>query len=115
MILGAKACAQATVIVSEALALKECIKAAIFLGCRRLVIEGDNLCVINCLRGTSPIPWKIANIMKDISESLTFFLDYTVNHQNRQANCVADYLANIGHSCPTLTRWFESFSPKLFG
>ena len=51
MILGARACGSASVLVAESLAVKEGIKVALFMGCKRLEIEGDNLCVINSVRG----------------------------------------------------------------
>ena len=51
LILRAKACENAFVLVVEALAHKEAVNATMILGCKKLEIEGDNnLCVINSLK-----------------------------------------------------------------
>ena len=49
-ILGSKACGHTSVLVAEALALREGIKAAKFLWIKKIAIQGDNICVINSLK-----------------------------------------------------------------
>ena len=45
-----------TILVAEALALKEGIQAAKFLGIKKLEIEGDNLCLINSIKDNWKVP-----------------------------------------------------------
>ena len=57
-LLGAKWCGYTHVLVAEALALKEVIRAAKFLGIKKLEIEDDNLRLMNCLTANWKVPWK---------------------------------------------------------
>ena len=76
VILGAKDCKHTFVLVAEALALKEGVIAAQFMGRKNLVIEGDKLCVINCLKSIWPTPWKIANILKGVERKFPLFISF---------------------------------------
>ena len=91
VLMGAKGCGIASILVAEALTLKEGVKAVIFLGCKNLEIEGDNICVLNCLKGIWPIPWQISSIIYYIKQNLSSFENIKINHQLRQANLVADF------------------------
>ena len=114
VILGAKDCKYASVLVAEALALKEDVIRAQFMGCKNLVIEGDNLCVINCFKSIWPTPWKIANILKEVEIRLRSFEKISFIHQFRQGKMVVNFLVGKGHRCTYLSRSFESFSTGFF-
>lgn len=62
---GATKLGKISVLVAEAIGLRNGIQAAFDLGLRRLCIEGDNTCVIQALRGEIITPWSISNIIKD--------------------------------------------------
>ena len=54
-ILGVKWCGYTSVLVAKALALKEGVGAAKFMGINKLEIESDNLCIKKVIQNT----WKI--------------------------------------------------------
>ena len=53
-------------LVVEARALKDGVLLAIRAGYTEIAIAGDNLIVIQALKGKGHIPWQIANIVEDI-------------------------------------------------
>ena len=106
--MGSKSCGLTSVLVAEALTLKEGLAEAKTLGIRKLEIESDNLCLIQWIKANWKIPWRVKFIVEDIRRELLQLDDYTLRHVYREASSVADYLANIGHNHPSLTRWFES-------
>jgi len=61
-------------------------------------IEGDNLVVIQSLKGECHGPWQIAHIIQDVKASLTQVSSVSVNHIFREANIAADWLSKFGHS-----------------
>ena len=62
-LLGAKWCEYTSVLVADALALKEGIRAARFLGINYLKIEGDNLCLINSIKANWKIHGKLLSLL----------------------------------------------------
>ena len=74
------------------------MQAAIATGYRRVHIEGDNLVVIEALKGISATPWQLKHIIQDIQEMLNQVELTTINHIFREANIAADWLFNYGHS-----------------
>ena len=56
------------------------MQAAIAAGYRRLHIEGDNLVVIEALKGISATPWQLKHIIQDVQEMLNQFELATINH-----------------------------------
>ncbi|XP_056685682.1 uncharacterized protein [Spinacia oleracea] len=73
------------------------IQEAIRLGIQNLHIEGDNLLVINSLKGIWKVPWKLQNIIQDIKTLLHQFRNVHTQHVFREANRAADWIANVGH------------------
>ena len=51
------------IIVAEGRALRDGVQAAIASGYRRLHIEGDNMAVIEALKGSSATPWQLKHIL----------------------------------------------------
>ena len=57
-------------LVAEARALKDGVLLVLRAGHTEIAIEGDNLIVIQALKGEGRIPWQISNIIKDIQLSI---------------------------------------------
>ncbi|XP_056691662.1 uncharacterized protein [Spinacia oleracea] len=83
--------------MAEALALHKGVQEAIRLGLQNLQIEGDNLLVINALKGIWNVPWKLQNIFQDIKTLLHSLHNVHIQHVFRDANRGADWIANVGH------------------
>lgn len=58
-------------------------------------IEGDNLLVINAIKGLWQPPWQIVHIIEDIRILLNSFSAHTIRHVYREE--AADLIANVGH------------------
>ena len=67
-------------------------------GYTEIAIEGDNLIVIQALKGEGRISWQILNIIKDIQLSIRGDVQVTITHIFRETNMVADWLSKFGHS-----------------
>ena len=99
--------------MAEALALHKGIQEAIRLGIKDIHIEGDNLLVINSLKGTWKPPWKLQNIIHDSKILLQRFDSAHINHIYREANRAADWIANVGHLICNPMCISPNSSPKL--
>jgi len=110
---GAANYGRASSLVAEARTLKNGVLLAIQEGFSKISIEGDNLIVIQSLKGECQGPWQIAHIIQDVNASLTQVSIVSINHIFREANMAADWLSKFGHS---ITESFISefaFSPTL--
>lgn len=68
-----------------------------FFPIRSLHIEGDNLLVVNAVLGKCAISRQIDHLIRDIRVLLRSFSSWTLQHIYREANQVADWVANVGH------------------
>ena len=104
----------ASILVAEARTLKDGVLLAIDQeGFSKISIEGDNLIVIQSLKGECQGPWQIAHIIQDVNASLTQASIVSINHIFREANMATDWLSKFGYS---ITESFISefaFSPTL--
>lgn len=69
-----------------------------------VIVECDSASLINMVCGKASIPWKLKVVLKKIERYKFRIKDYS--HCYRQANCVADALANFAHS----SQKFQMFS-----
>ncbi|XP_056690230.1 uncharacterized protein [Spinacia oleracea] len=88
---------QTQAFMAEAIALHKGLQEARRLQIDNLLIEGDNLLIINAVKGVWSTPWKISNIISDIKHLLTLFTTWDIKHIFREANSAADWIANVGH------------------
>ena len=63
--------------MAEVRALRDGIREAIVLRCKKITIEGDNLVIINALKGNIFIPWQIGNVI----ENVRFWLSQNVQYE----------------------------------
>lgn len=83
-------------LVAEATALRNGVCLARDLRIKRLIIEGDNLTVINVLRGFCKCPREIKLLYRDICLMLGEFEDFKICHVFREGNRAADWVAKKG-------------------
>ncbi|XP_021836027.1 uncharacterized protein [Spinacia oleracea] len=76
--------------MAEASDLHKGIQEAKRLNIRRLYIEGDNLLIINSVKGIWSTPWKLHNIINDIKSLLLTFDIWEIKHIFRETNRAAD-------------------------
>ena len=86
---------------AEASAVRRGILEAKRLKIRDISIEGDNLSVINALKGTWNCNWEEEMLISDARIDLRSFRTVIIRHVFRENNRVADRLAFLGHSGPT--------------
>ena len=80
----------ASSLVVETLALKDGVYLAIQAAHMEIAIEGDNLIVIQALKGNFHIPWQIANIIEDVHSWIQQGIQFTITHTFREANMAVD-------------------------
>ncbi|XP_021857090.1 uncharacterized protein [Spinacia oleracea] len=102
-----------SILFAEACALREGIKSALTPGCKKLIIEGDNLMVINAINRVRQIPWEIRGLIEDSTADLSNIDECVINHCYREANQAADLMVAKGSLCISLSLWFSSFDPPL--
>lgn len=88
----------ADVLVAEAMALREGLRQAILHGYSQIQVEGDSKIVIDCINGVFSIPWRIKMLIRDITTLAHSCQNITFKHIFREANFVADAIAESGHS-----------------
>ena len=87
---------EAPILVSEATALWDGLKAAKEAGFKHIQIDGDNQIFIQAVHGTIRIPWRIQILVLDIRDMLTFFTTTPIFHVFWEGNMAADWIAKRG-------------------
>lgn len=83
--------------MEETSVLRKGIQEEVARNISKIHIEGDNLLIVNTTKGIWPTPWKLQNIITDILTLLQDFEEWDIKHIYREANRVADWVANVGH------------------
>lgn len=112
LISGAKKLGLNGVLQAEGLALFSGLQAAILAGHKRIHIEGDSKLLIDCIKGTCATSWRAKTIVENIVTLLQKFDFMKINHVYREANSVADALANLGHEEEDSRIWFNKLPPR---
>ena len=79
-----------TVVGAEAAAVSKGISEAKRLSIKDIIIEGDNICVINALKGIWKCPWEEDMLIADSILDLRSFRTVSIRHVFREINCVAE-------------------------
>jgi len=93
---GTRFLEQATVIVAEATAMRDGIRAALNAGYRKILVEGDNQIVIKAIQNQIHTPWRIASLMQDIRNMIISCECISFTHIYREGNMAADWMAKYG-------------------
>ncbi|CAN1808121.1 Putative ribonuclease H protein At1g65750, partial [Linum perenne] len=76
----------------------EGMKIAWDKGVRRLCIQTDSQAAVSLLCSTEGREHRHSSLVDQFSELRSRDWEVTIHHIYREANCAADYLANLGHS-----------------
>ena len=98
-----------SILQAEAWGLQAGVRAAVGLGIKNIIIEGDNLVVINSIKNSWSVPWEIANLIADIKAELREFSCFKIFHIFREANRAADFMASWGHQHSSLVFYVPPF------
>ena len=95
---GAFPLGAASVLVAEATALRNGLRATVDTGFCRILIESDNQILIQAIKGVIQPPWEIQVLVQDIIHFIKSCIHVDVSHIFREANRAADWLAKLGLS-----------------
>ena len=73
------------------------VSEAARLNLTHIIVEGDCLVAIQAANRSGPCPWEIDLLITDIHHSLSAFSEVRFTHVLREANTVADKVAELGH------------------
>ena len=93
---GTRFLEHASVIVAEATAMRDGIRAALNAGFRQILVEGDNQIVIKAIQDQMHTPWRIAPILEDIRHMISSCEAIFFTHIYREGNQAADWMAKYG-------------------
>ena len=88
------------IMIAEVMGLRNGLLLALQQNISRILIEGDNMLVINAIKNIWKIPSKLDFLIRDIQQLMSKFTFCEIHHIYREANQVADWIANIGHLLP---------------
>ena len=98
----------ASVLIAEATAMRNGLRAAIEAGFSNIHIEGDNKILIQAVQGRIQPPWEIQVLVQDIIYFLQKCNHVIVHHIFREGNRAADWLAKLGLSLPSARVWNQT-------
>ena len=102
---GAFPLGAASILVAEATALRNGLRAAVEAGFSKVIIEGDNQILIQAIQGLIQPPWEIQVLVQDIHYHIQSCVYAIVTHIFREANRAADWLAKLGLSLSSTIVW----------
>jgi ribonuclease HI len=66
------------------------------MGVKNIWLEGDSKNIVDCIKGITQSSWTISNIIEETRANLKKFEKAHITHIFREANPMADWLANDG-------------------
>ena len=87
---GSRFLEHASILVAEATAMRDEIRAALQDGFRRIEVEGDNLVVLKAVQKQIQAPWQITPIIEDIWNMIASFETISFRHIYREGNMATD-------------------------
>ncbi|CAN1131007.1 Putative ribonuclease H protein At1g65750 [Linum perenne] len=83
---------------AELRAIVEGLKLAWSLGIRKVAIQSDSAAAVTMLQASGRPTHRHAALVADFQDIRDRQWEVSITHIFREANCCADYLANLGHS-----------------
>lgn len=111
MVAGARPLGEVSINVAECLALRDALWMARCRGLQRIMVEGNSKLIIEAVRGTSGVPWRVRSIIEDIKFITGSFKLFSWNHVYREANFVADFVTDTDFQYGNLHIWDMSLTP----
>ncbi|KAL6228490.1 hypothetical protein ACLB2K_002440 [Fragaria x ananassa] len=102
----------ASIPLVEALVLRNSLVCAKEKGLSKIEIEDDSNLVTDIANGVCDPPWRLLKIFQDIKSLRCNFVSISFKRVLREANFVANVLANIGHRVENCHFWEECVPPK---
>ncbi|XP_004292334.1 PREDICTED: uncharacterized protein LOC101294915 [Fragaria vesca subsp. vesca] len=102
-----------TIPVAEVIALRNSLIYAKNQGLAKIEVEGNSKLVIDAVNGVSSPPWKLLKLVQDIKALSSSFEFVKFKHVFREANFVANALANLGHMVDNMNLWEECVPPEV--
>ena len=102
-----------SVVLLEALAMRQAVLFATELGFNQFVFEGDSKILVKALYNASSSHAAIGHIIKDIQSTSSFFQTHSFSHTRRQGNSIAHVLARRARNSFPLDVWMESIPSDL--
>ncbi|KAL6133943.1 hypothetical protein ACLB2K_066176 [Fragaria x ananassa] len=96
-----------TVLVAKAMALRNSLICAKDRGFLRIKVEGDLKLVIDAISGVSASPWRLLSLIQHMRHLRNSFEFISFKHVFKEANYVANTLANLGHGLSSVCFWEE--------
>ncbi|KAL6125203.1 hypothetical protein ACLB2K_073262 [Fragaria x ananassa] len=103
-----------TVPIAESTALRDSLLKAQEIGIQDLLVEGDSSLIINCVNEKFKCLWRLLQIIQDTNKIASSFHRIHFQHNFREANFVANALANLSHHCVRSSFWDLDF-PLVVG
>ncbi|XP_061999501.1 uncharacterized protein LOC133716872 [Rosa rugosa] len=104
----------AGVLTAEATALRDGLSSALLNQHLSIWVEGDCKLLIDCILKKTPPPWRIKLLVDDIACLAAKFHSIRFRHIFREANFVADKLADLGFRSSTPLVWFHCLPVSVF-
>ena len=89
------------------------MKLATDLGYPKLWLEGDSLNIINTLNNKNSISWLIEAMVMEIKSLIHKFEKVVISHTYREANGVADWVANHVVQTGYKMRWLGELNKHV--
>ncbi|XP_004292219.1 PREDICTED: uncharacterized protein LOC101302904 [Fragaria vesca subsp. vesca] len=102
----------ANVPLAEALTLRNNLLCAKEKGVLKVEVEGDSKLIIDIVNGVCDLPWRLLKVVQDIKLLSCHFESIRFKHVFREANFVANALANLGHRVQISRLWVECVPPE---
>ncbi|CAN1189368.1 Putative ribonuclease H protein At1g65750, partial [Linum perenne] len=83
---------------AELSAIIQGLKLAWAIGIKRIIVQSDSQTAVSILQREATYN-QHATLISDFIELKARSWEISITHVYREANCGADYLANLGHSC----------------
>ncbi|KAL6138797.1 hypothetical protein ACLB2K_064076 [Fragaria x ananassa] len=104
---------RASVPIAEAVALRDSLLKAKEKSFTNVEVEGDSKLVIDAVNGRFEPHWRLIKLVEDIRTLATSFDSITFRHVLREANFVADAIANLGHACNSPMYWNDRIPSEV--
>ncbi|KAL6183128.1 hypothetical protein ACLB2K_044539 [Fragaria x ananassa] len=112
LVAGARRLHISSVPIAECCAVKDGLAAVKRFNFKSIVVEGDSLLMINCVKNACEVPWCLKSHVRDVIHVASEFDNISFVHVLREANFLAEALANLGHSLHASKIWLGALPPQ---
>ena len=103
-----------SVLVAEAIAMRNGLRVAIHAGYTNIQLEGRNQILIPAVQGRIQVPWGIQILIEDILSYFQMCNHVSINHIFREGNHAADWLAKYVVNLYSTVVWHQVFHRDVY-